>query len=220
MKFQDKIKVAVLLLLAALAVLASFLIDVPEFSSLQSIKLFVESFGTWKIAVFILVLAVVAATFVPGSIFTLASGALFGPFWGMIYAVVGAVIGASVAFLLARYLGEPFVSHQMSSKWSQIEKHKRALENESFSIIVVLRLIPLVPFSVLTLVLGLTKIRFREFIAATTIGMLPGTFAYVYAGHSLSTLNLKGVGVALLILSLLVVVGILFKNKKKLPFIK
>jgi uncharacterized membrane protein YdjX (TVP38/TMEM64 family) len=118
--------------------------------------------------------------FVPGSILTLAGGALFGVGRGTLYVFIAAVLGSSLAFLIARYLARGAVENRLAGN-PKLAAIDRAIAGEGRRIVFLLRLSPAIPFSVLNYALGLTRVRFADTLVAA-IGMLPGTLLYVYSG--------------------------------------
>ena len=124
------------------------------------------------------VLATVAL--IPGSLLTLAAGAIFGLGWGTLYAFLAATAAESVAFLLARYAVRPLVARRLQGE-PRFERIDRAIAREGFRVVLLLRLSPLLPFNLLNYALGLTRVRFID-VLLSAIGMLPGTLLYVYSG--------------------------------------
>jgi len=118
--------------------------------------------------------------FVPGSLLTLAAGAIFGLVKGTLYVLVGATLGSSAAFLVARYGARNLVERRLAGN-AHFQAIDRAIGTDGRRIAFLLRLSPIVPFNVLNYALGLTTIRFVDFVLAS-IGMLPGTLLYVYYG--------------------------------------
>ena len=118
--------------------------------------------------------------FIPGSVLTLAAGAIFGLGEGVLYVMTGATLGSSVAFLLARYVAREAVEQRIAgnTKFAAVD---RAVGREGWKIVVLLRLSPVFPYNLLNYGLGLTQVRFRDYVLAS-IGMLPGSFLYTYSG--------------------------------------
>lgn len=141
----------------------------------------VEGLGAWAPLVFMAGYAVATVAFVPGSVLTLASGALFGLFWGTVYAWTGATVGAGAAFLIARYVARGWVERKIEGKatFSHLDE---SIEKDGGKIVALLRLAPVFPFVLLNYALGLTKVRFLHYMVAS-LAMLPGTLLYVYYGH-------------------------------------
>lgn len=161
------------------AVVALFIVGrqaghyVPQFAE------WVASLGVWGPIVFIVGYAVAVVAFVPGSILTLAAGAIFG-LAGVVYVFVAAVIGSCAAFLVSRYLARNWVEQRLAGnpKFAAVD---RAVAREGRKIIFLLRMSPLFPFNLLNYALGLTKVSFIDY-AVAGLGMLPGTLLYVYYG--------------------------------------
>ena len=153
---------------------------VPRFAQ------WVEGLGLWGPVVFILGYAAATVAFVPGSLLTLAAGAIFGLVKGTIYTLIGATLGASAAFLVARYVARRRIERRIAgnAKFAAIDK---AVGREGFKIVALLRLSPAFPFNLLNYALGLTKVTFLQYLAAS-IAMLPGTLLYVYYGKAAGSL--------------------------------
>ncbi|CAI5478359.1 unnamed protein product [Closterium sp. Yama58-4] len=128
--------------------------------------------------------AIAAVLLVPASILTLASGYLFGAARGTAITLIAATLGASVSFLIARYAARPFVARQLARRLGEgrFEALDRAISVGGWRIVLLCRLSPIFPFSISNYVFGITGIGFFEYVAASSLGMLPATFAYVYLG--------------------------------------
>ncbi len=142
----------------------------------------IQELGALGVLLFILGYALATVAFVPGSLLTLAAGAVYGIGRGTVIVLFAATIGASLAFLVARYLARSAVEKRLSGheKFSAID---RAVGRQGFKIVLLLRLSPVFPFNALNYALGLTRVRFRDYLLAS-IGMLPGTLLYVYYGKA------------------------------------
>ncbi len=124
--------------------------------------------------------ATVAA--LPGSVLTLAGGALYGVWPGLLLNWAGAVLGATLSFLLARGLGRDFVVRRLRGRAAALDE---GAGRHGFRTILVLRLIPVVPFSALNYAAGLSAVRLRDYVVATAIGILPAAFAYTYFAQAI-----------------------------------
>ncbi|MCZ6782777.1 MAG: TVP38/TMEM64 family protein [Proteobacteria bacterium] len=140
----------------------------------------VEDQGIWGPVAFIAVYAAATVAFVPGSLLTLAGGAVFGLWKGSLYVFAAAVLGSCGAFLTSRYAARSAIEARFgrNARFAAID---RAVEREGLKIVFLLRLSPLFPFNALNYALGLTGIRFRDYVVAS-LGMIPGTILYVYYG--------------------------------------
>jgi uncharacterized membrane protein YdjX (TVP38/TMEM64 family) len=153
---------------------------VPRFAQ------WVEGLGVWGPVVFILGYAVAAVAFIPGSLLTLAAGAIFGLAKGTVYTLIGATLGASAAFLVARYGARRAIERRIAGN-ARFAAIDRAVGREGFKIVALLRLSPIFPFNLLNYSLGLTRVSFLQYLAAS-IAMLPGTLLYVYYGKAAGSL--------------------------------
>jgi len=143
----------------------------------------VDELGVWGPVVFILGYAVATVAFIPGALLTLAAGAIFGLAEGTAYVFVGATLGACLAFLVARYVARGAVEKRIEGK-EKFAAIDQAVGREGRKIVFLMRLSPIFPFNLLNYALGLTKVRFVDY-AIACLGMLPGTFLYVYYGKLL-----------------------------------
>jgi len=148
----------------------------------QAFAEWVDALGFWGPVVFIVGYAIAVVAFVPASLLTLAAGAVFGLGAGTAYVFVAATAGASLAFLVSRYLARGAVERRLegNGRFAAIDN---AVGNEGRRIVFLLRLSPVFPFNLLNYALGLTRVRFIDYFVAS-IGMLPGTFLYVYSGKA------------------------------------
>ncbi|NNM52807.1 MAG: TVP38/TMEM64 family protein, partial [Pseudomonadales bacterium] len=129
----------------------------------------------------------VAALSIPGAaIMTLAAGAIFGITRGTLLASFASSLGALFAFLVARYLLRDYVERRFSDRMRSIDQ---GLEREGAFYLLTLRLLPLFPFFLVNVLLGLTRMRSGIFYLVSQIGMLPGTLVYVNAGTQLAHLS-------------------------------
>jgi uncharacterized membrane protein YdjX (TVP38/TMEM64 family) len=141
----------------------------------------VAGLGRWGPVVFIAGYVLATVALVPGALLTLAAGALFGLVRGVAYVFAGATVGASAAFLVARYGARGAVERRLAgdARFAAIDG---AVGRSGLRIVLLLRLSPVLPFNLLNYALGLTQVRFRDFLLAS-VGMLPGTLLYVYSGR-------------------------------------
>jgi uncharacterized membrane protein YdjX (TVP38/TMEM64 family) len=177
----------VLYVCAAAAVVAALVLGGRSLvGPLQRFAAWVQGLGVWGPVVFILGYAAATVAFAPGAVLTLAAGALFGLFYGTVYTLVGATLGASLAFLVARYVARGAIEHRLAGN-PRFQTIDRAVGREGFKIVALLRLSPVFPFNLLNYALGLTRVRFLDYFAAS-VAMLPGTLLYVYYGKAAGSL--------------------------------
>jgi uncharacterized membrane protein YdjX (TVP38/TMEM64 family) len=131
---------------------------------------------------FVLVYAVVAAFGLPATPFTLAGGAIFGTVLGSILNWSGAVLGAIGSFFLAKVLGHDALRRLLGQKATKLQG---LVERGGFATMFRLRLLPVVPFNVLSFAAGLAGMPFRAYVLGTALGIIPGTIVYTYFADSL-----------------------------------
>ena len=169
----------------------------------------IEGAGLAGPLLFMLIYALGTVFFLPGSVLTLAGGALFGPVLGTFYNLTAATIGATLAFLIARYLAGDWVERKTGGRMKQL---KQGVEGEGWRFVAFVRLVPLFPFNLLNYALGLTRIKLSHYIIASYLCMLPGAIAYTYLGYAGREAIAGGEGLiqkALLALALLALVAFL-----------
>ncbi|MEE9292424.1 MAG: TVP38/TMEM64 family protein [Acidobacteriota bacterium] len=142
--------------------------------------LWLDGLGPWGPVAFIAGYIVATVAFVPGFLLTLAAGALFGLARGILFVFVAATLGASAAFLVARYVARGVIERKLAGN-ERFAAIDRAIGEQGRKIVFLLRLSPAFPFNLLNYGLGLTRVRFIDYLIAS-IGMLPGTILYVYYG--------------------------------------
>ena len=203
------------LALAAAGLALLILLGRAAGSHLQEFTRFVEGLGVLGPIVFIAGYVVACVAFVPGAILTLAAGVLFGLVKGVAYVLVAAVIGSSAAFLVSRYLARGAIEKRLrgNERFALIDQ---AIAREGLKIVFLLRLSPVFPFNLLNYGLGLTKVRFIDYLLASA-GMIPGTVLYVYYGTAIGSVAQLAAGArprggaagaALLVLGLLATVAV------------
>ena len=181
------------------AVIAFFVFDLGRFFSLDYIKGAQADFAALYaaqpvrvVAVFFAVYVVVTALSLPGAtILTLLAGAIFGLVAGTVIASFASTLGATLAMLFARYVLRDTVKARFGARLADIDK---GVEREGAFYLFTLRLVPVFPFFVINLLMGLTQMKAALFYGVSQIGMLPGTLVYVYAGTQLAQISsLKGI---------------------------
>lgn len=170
--------IAVGLLLAGVIAASRFL---PVGEWVRAFSDWAAALGAAGKALYALVYAVATVLLFPASLLTIAAGFAFGLGWGIAIVWVGATAGAALAFLIARHLARERVE-KAARKSENFRAIDRAVGEKGWKIVALLRLSPLVPFSLSNYLYGLTAIRFGPYLLASAAGMLPGTVLYVYLG--------------------------------------
>ncbi|MCA9067502.1 MAG: TVP38/TMEM64 family protein, partial [Planctomycetaceae bacterium] len=141
----------------------------------------VRKWGMWGPVVFGVIYAVAVVFLVPASLLTLAAGAIFGLFQGTLIVSLSSTTGVALAFLIARYLARERV-HRRVQQSPRLAAVDRAIGEQGWKIVALMRLSPAVPFTLQNYLYGVTAIRFWPCVLTSWVTMLPGTFMYVYFG--------------------------------------
>jgi pyruvate/2-oxoglutarate dehydrogenase complex dihydrolipoamide dehydrogenase (E3) component/uncharacterized membrane protein YdjX (TVP38/TMEM64 family) len=193
MKKNLGFKIGLLLVIAVLASLF-FLLDLDQYFSLANLKNHLDAFQRYygqnrvlTMSIYMGIYILMAALSLPGAvIMTLAGGALFGLFYGTLLVSFASTLGATLAFLVSRYLFKDWVQQKFSTKLLTLNK---GIEKEGGFYLFTLRLVPVFPFFVINLVMGVTPIRTLVFYMVSQVGMLPGTIVFILAGTQLATIE-------------------------------
>lgn len=181
-------------MLFATAIGVFFFFDLKTYLSLDTLKanrdsllVFTQEHYVPAVVLFILAYILQTAFSLPGAtMMTLAGGFLFGSLWATLYVNIGATTGATLAFLAARYLFREWVERKFGDRLAPLQE---GFAKNAFSYLLTLRLIPLFPFFLVNLLSGLTRVNVSTYVAATAIGIIPGSFVYTFAGRQLGTIN-------------------------------
>ena len=184
----------VILGILALGIGAFFYFDLGRYVSLEALKAnrdhlleFTNANFTTAVALYVTVYILQTAFSLPGgAIMTLAGGFLFGSILGTIFVNIGATTGATLAFLAARYVLRDWVEQKFGER---IEPIQAGFAQNAFSYLLTLRLIPAFPFFLVNLVSGLTRIPLGTYVIGTSVGIIPGSFVYAFAGRQLGSIN-------------------------------
>ena len=171
---------AVLIILALIAVGIAFMFLPVKAWGLE-LQNWIKEFGIIAPIVFVLVYVIATIFMIPGSALTLIAGAIFGLWFGILYVVVGSNLGALAAYLLAKTkLREKFM--KMTEGHPKFAALDKAIGENGFKMVLLTRLSPAFPFTLLNYFLGLTSVKTGAYMAANLLGMLPATFLFVYLG--------------------------------------
>jgi uncharacterized membrane protein YdjX (TVP38/TMEM64 family) len=136
----------------------------------------------WSPVVFVLSFCTALCVGLPATPFTLVGGVVFGLWPGALYNWLGTTLGAAMAFLIARYLGRPFI-HRLTGE--RLQRLDEAVARNGFWAIFTMRMIPIVPFNLSNFAAGLTRVTFAEYTLATGLAIMPGLTIFTYFAHAL-----------------------------------
>lgn len=206
-------KTAVLLVL--LIALAALTWKLSTWLTPQQLQQALLQTGGWAPVLYIGLFILLPAFFFPVAVLALAGGLLFGLWWGSVYTFIGAVLNCAMMFLLARYVGrsqvQRLVEQKLSPQWQR--RLQMADGKEGFLLLIILRLIPAVPYNLINYTFGLTGISFSSYLLASAIGIIPGTFAFINIGDKTLEAGSPSFWIAIgLLVLLLAVTGLLGKK--------
>jgi uncharacterized membrane protein YdjX (TVP38/TMEM64 family) len=173
--------VRLIILAVILVVLVVAMKFLPIQQWLRNFDAWVAHMGVGGIFIFIGVYAVATVLLAPGSILTIGAGFAFGLWKGFLAVSAGSTLGAALAFLVARFIARDRVEAvaKRSEKFRRIDN---AIGKHGAKLIFLLRLSPVIPFNISNYFYGLTSVKFWPYVLVSWIGMIPGTFLYVYIG--------------------------------------
>lgn len=177
----------------------------------SNIKESILSYGAFAPIIYIILFALVPLTLFPDAVLAIAGGMIFGVKYGFLLTLIGAGCGAGISFCISRFFGRSLVKKLSKDKLQSIEKY---LEKDGFFVVILLRLVPLIPFDIISYGAGLSSIKFSHFTLATLIGIIPGVYVYTNLGDK--ALNIYSFDFILSIAILVALVIISYFLKKKL----
>jgi uncharacterized membrane protein YdjX (TVP38/TMEM64 family) len=142
----------------------------------ETLTAFLESAGIWASVVYIIAYAVGVCLFLPGTLLTGIGAAIFGAYWGFVYVWIAAMLGASGAFFIGRTLAREFAASLIGDK---LRKYDDAIERNGFATVLYLRLLNFF-FTPMNFRMGITKVRFKDYIFGTGLGIIAGTFIFAF----------------------------------------
>ena len=147
----------------------------------QILEAWILSFGVWAPIGFVLLYGVATVAMIPGGVFDLVGGAVFGPYFGSLYDWLGGSLGAALAFLVARYLARDWLEERAGPRLQSVMK---SVHDEGWHFVAFVRLVPIFPYNLVNYLLGLTRIPFHHYLIATLVFMAPSTIAYTWLGFA------------------------------------
>jgi uncharacterized membrane protein YdjX (TVP38/TMEM64 family) len=188
----------------------------PSILSPTYIRSMILSLGTWGPVLFVTIYALRGVIpIIPAGVLSLAAGLAYGPLWGAVALLAGANLGSCLAFLVARYLGRGFLERFGLLKSGKIRSVDEMSETAGFRLILFVRLIPLFQYDAVNFGAGLSKMRFRDYVLGTLIGMAPAGIIAAQLGSSLTNFASVRFFVSLGLFVLLIMAPALYKLWRK-----
>ncbi len=185
---KRRLKVPLALLLGLAAGLAIALYPSTVQPILHAGLRAIAQMGCWSGVAYILLYNLATLCLLPGSLLSFGGGVLFGLGWGLVYVLVASLLGATFAFWIGRYVAQTWVHHKLK-QFPQFRALNAAVSCEGCKIVLLTRLSPLFPFNLLNYAFGVTQISLKDYMIGS-LGILPGTIMYVYAGSLAGDLTL------------------------------
>ncbi len=149
---------------------------VKDYLTAEALGRFLDSAGYWAPVVYMAIYSIGVCLFIPGTLLTGLGAAIFGAYLGFVYVWIGAMIGASAAFFIGRFLGREFAASLIGDR---LKKYDDAIERNGFAATLYLRLVYF-PFTPMNFGMGLTKVRFIDYVFGTGLGIIVGTFIFTF----------------------------------------
>jgi uncharacterized membrane protein YdjX (TVP38/TMEM64 family) len=168
---------AAFILFVAAALALVWTTRLHELLSRQAVRTYIDVLGGWGYAAYVLIYAMLVLFNFPSSVLTISGALIFGTWRNVGLTVAGATLGGCGAFITARWLARGYVAGRLGNRAEVID---RRIKRDGALAVMILRLLPVVPFNAVSYASGLTLIKLRDFAWATALGMAPGVFAYSY----------------------------------------
>jgi len=147
----------------------------------ETMRARIAGLGVWAPIGFVLLYSVATVAAIPGGVFDLVGGAVFGPFYGTLLDLTGGSLGAAFAFLVARYVARDWLEARAGPRLQGV---MRSVDAEGWRFVAFVRLVPIFPYNIVNYLFGLTRIPFHHYVLATVIFMAPSTVAYTWLGFA------------------------------------
>ena len=188
MKFHKLQKIAFILFFTL--IVASLIIYkvVAKGLSLEDFQITIKDLGLWAPIVFVCLYAM-AVIFIPSTPFMILLGLLFGFKEGLIYAIIGGLLSSLIVFTISRRLGKEWVESILHHRYlKKIDDYNKRLESGGVLDLIILRILPIMPFNILNILMGISKIKTKNYMVATLLGLVPSNMVSVYFGNLLAKL--------------------------------
>lgn len=176
----------------------------------EEFKTFVNSLGIWGPIAYILIYIFRPLVFFPAGILSATAGIIWGPALGFFYLQIAANISSAVEFFIARYFTRGLVEKHLKGKVANLDAR---IEKHGFLTVLLIRLIPNVAWDIQNLSLGLTKVKARDYFLATLIGIMPGSFVFVFFGASLIKVLFDPKNLWILAVAILIFITVFYLQK-------
>lgn len=181
------------------------------FLNIRHLKYFILSYGKFSAFVFIFIYSIKPIfIFFPASLLSIAAGNIFGPITAFFLSMLGCFFAANFAFFLSRTFGKPFVDKMLRGKVMEMDD---SIEKHGLIIILLMRLAFIFPYDPVSYAAGLSKMKYKDFILGTMIGMIPEMIAYSYLGKNMEKPFSKSFFIPILLLIVIALIAYYLYNK-------
>ncbi|HSO18919.1 MAG TPA: TVP38/TMEM64 family protein [Desulfosarcina sp.] len=185
---SGRIKALILVLFIVGAIVLIRFTPLRSYVTTEALGDLLSAAGWWAPLLYILVYAAGVCLFIPGTLLTGLGAAIFGPYWGFLWVWIGAMLGAAGAFVIGRTLGREFAASLIGDR---LKKYDEAIERNGFATVLYLRLVYF-PFTPMNFGMGLTRVRFVDYISGTGLGIIVGTFIFTFFIGTLKAVWVSG----------------------------
>ena len=187
-KNKAVLKAIVFLAFVVAAITVVRFTPVKNYLTVDMLSAFLKNAGLWAPVAYIALYAIGVCLFLPGTLLTGLGAAIFGPYWGFVYVWIAAMIGSSAAFFIGRTLAREFATSLIGDR---LKKYDDAIERNGFATVLYLRLVYF-PFTPMNFGMGITKVRFKDYVLGTGLGILVGTFIFTFFIGTLRDVFMSG----------------------------
>lgn len=179
-----KIQKIVFVVFLVLVICSLFFYEIiKDNTDFDQIRQYLRELGIWAPIAFI-ALYTLGTIFIPSTPFMAVAGVLFGFKYGLIYTVIGGFISSLFVFTISRILGKHWAEGILEHRYMRkLDDYNKRLESGALLDLIILRALPIMPFNVLNILMGISRINPRDFIIGTLIGLIPSNIAAVYFGN-------------------------------------
>lgn len=215
MKVQKKhIKIIVFILLIISVITIILQPKVRQNITPENIKRFINTYKSASVFIFLAMYSIRPIFLIlPLSPFAIAAGSVFGIIPGAIYIMIGNFTSATIAFFIARYLAKDMIEHFVKGK---VKSLNESVESNGFKIILMMRLAMIFHYDILSYACGISKMKYKDFILGTLIGVIPEMIAYSYVGYNLTKPFDEKTIFAIFIVLIIVIMPIIIKHRQKM----
>ena len=154
----------------------------------ESIRAYLKDFGLWAPLIFIIIYTI-GTFFIPATPFMIAAGIFFGFKYGLLYTLISGFFSSTIVFYISRKLGKEWVEKILEHRYlKHLHEYNKRLETGAIWDIIILRATPIMPFNALNILLGVSRVKTRDYIIGTMLGIIPTNVLTVYLGALISNI--------------------------------